>query len=478
MRHRIVPPPMTRREALSHLGGGFGMFAFASMLGHGLAGATRGLGGNPMAAKAPHFPASAKRVIFLFLTGGMSQVDTFDPKPMLDKYDGKPLPYETPLTENATGNLMPSPFSFKKYGQSGIEVAEIFPKLAGIIDDFCVIRSMHTDIPNHGPSMMMMNSGLSRQGRPALGSWITYGLGTENQNLPGFVVFCAGGAPRSQTTLWNSAFLPAAYQGTFISNKESEAGKQIQYLRNGKLSMAEQREQLDLLGKLSRLHQQQRQQPAPEMEAAIQSMEIAYRMQTEAPDVFDLSGESQATLERYGEGDFARGCLMARRLIERGVRVVQVYFGGRLGQATDWDSHTDIMAHRTLAQMSDGAMTTLIQDLKERGLLDETLVLIGSEFGRTPVLETGGISLQNGRDHNSHGFTCLLAGGGVKAGMVYGATDDFGFKAEQNPVHVHDLHATMLHLLGFDHERLTYRYSGRDFRLTDVHGHVVKDILA
>jgi hypothetical protein len=370
---------------------------------------------------------------------------------------------------------MRSPFRFQKYGQNGIEVSEIFPKLGAIIDEFCLARSMYTDIPNHGPSMMLMNSGLGRPGRPSLGSWITYGLGTENQNLPGFVVLCPGGPPRSQTTLWSSAFLPAVYQGTFISNKDKEP---VRYLQNARLNTAQQRKQLDLLGKLNRLHLDSKQSAAPELEAAIQSMETAYRMQTEAPEVFSLKGETEATLAQYGASDFARGCLLARRLIERGVRIVQVYAGGPLGQAMDWDSHTDILAHRQLARESDSAMASLILDLKERGLLQDTMVLIGSEFGRTPVVETGGNSLQSGRDHNPHGFTYLLAGGGFRAGVTYGATDDFGFKAVENPIHVHDLHATMLHLLGLDHEKLTYRYSGRDFRLTDVSGRVIKDLFA
>ncbi len=466
MTHSFPSRPVSRRQALRQIGAGFGMAAFAQT--------AISLPGNPWSVKQPHFPPRAKRVIFLFLNGGLSQIDSFDYKPLLDKYDGKPLPYEMPRTEFAVGNLMKSPFRFKQYGANGTWVSEIFPRMAGIIDEFCIIRSMTSDIPNHGPSILMMNTGQSRVGRPSMGSWITYGLGTENQNLPGFIVLSPAASGDGGSSRWGSAFLPAVYQGTFVSDRESDPQKQIQYLKNSRLNSAEQRRQLDLLGELNRGYMEQLQS-APELEATIQSMEVAFRMQTEAADVFDIRKESQATLDRYGDGDFARGCLMARRLVEHGVRMVQVYYGN----ANDWDQHADIMGHKVHAQKSDGAIAALIQDLKERGLLDETLVLIGSEFGRTPVLNLGGFrSVHNGRDHNVHGFTYLLAGGGVKPGMIYGATDDFGFKVAENPIHVHDLHATVLHLLGLDHEKLTYRYSGRDFRLTDVEGRVVKEIIA
>jgi hypothetical protein len=457
---------MSRRQALRQIGVGFGMAAFAQT--------AAALTGNPWSVKQPHFTPRAKRVIFLFLNGGLSQIDSFDYKPLLDKYDGKPLPYEMPRTEFAVGNLMKSPFRFAQYGGNDTWVSEIFPRMAGIIDEFCIIRSMISDIPNHGPSILMMNTGQSRVGRPSMGSWITYGLGTENQNLPGFIVLSPAASGDGGSSRWGSAFLPAVYQGTFVSDRESDPQKQIQYLKNGRLNSADQRRQLELLGDLNRGYMEQLQW-APALEAAIQSMEVAFRMQTEAPDAFDIRKESQATLDRYGDGDFARGCLMARRLVEHGVRMVQVYYGN----ANDWDQHADIMGHKVHAQKSDGPIAALIQDLKERGLLDETLVLIGSEFGRTPVLNLGGFrSVHNGRDHNVHGFTYLLAGGGVKPGMIYGATDEFGFKVAENPIHVHDLHATVLHLLGLDHEKLTYRYSGRDFRLTDVEGRVVKEILA
>ena len=407
----------------------------------------------------------------MFLTGGLSAIDSFDYKPMLDRYDGKPLPYATPRTEFATGNLMRSPFVFKQYGRSGHAVSEIFPRIGEVIDEFCQVRSMITDIPNHGPSVMMMNTGSSRFGLPSAGSWVTYGLGTENQNLPGFVVLSPHPAGDGGTSRWGSAFLPAVYQGTFFSTAEIDPKKQIQYLANSRLSLAEQRRQLDLLTRLDQAAIDEMGK-APGLEAAIQSMEVAFRMQTEAPDVFDIRKESQATIERYGASEFCRGCLTARRLVERGVRMVQIYHG-------PWDHHADVMGHKISAAQIDAPIAVLVQDLKERGLLKDTLVIVATEFGRTPVINLGGFrSVHNGRDHNIYGFTVLLAGGGVKAGLAYGKTDDFGFKVAENPVHVHDLHATILHLLGLDHEKLTYRYSGRDFRLTDVGGRVVKDIIA
>lgn len=464
---------LSRRVLLRGMGSGFGMLGLASMLGESVPAATTS---SPLAVKQPHFPARAKRVIYLFLNGGLSSVDTFDPKPVLDKHDGQKMPGEYVKTERKTGNLMRSPFRFRAYGQSGIQVSDLFPRVGQCIDDICVIRSMHTEVPNHPPGMFLMNCGHLQPGRPSMGSWISYGLGTENQNLPGFVVLCpAPGPPTGGTPLWNSAFLPAVYQGTRIASNEKTPETLIKHIRNHRLSLSQQRRQLDLLEQVNRLHRDQQRQGDAQLEGSVQAMEIAYRMQTEAPDVLDLSKESPATLERYGKGDFARGCLMALRLVERGVRVVQVYFGP--GQP--WDSHYDITAHQKLAREADPAMAALLTDLKARGLLDDTLVLCGSEFGRTPVVETsGGNPVQNGRDHNHWGYSVWLAGGGVRGGMTYGSTDDFGFKAVDNRVHVHDLHATILYLLGIDHERLVYRYSGRDFRLTDVHGKVIKEILA
>ncbi|MGI8992567.1 MAG: DUF1501 domain-containing protein [Bryobacteraceae bacterium] len=456
---------MNRRDVLKKMGAGFGALALADLLN---ADSTRA----SLAVKTPHFPPQAKRVIFLFLNGGMSHIDTFDPKPMLTKHDGEPMPGPKIQTDRASGNLMRSPFQFRKRGQSGVEVSDIFPRVGSHIDDICVIRSMYSDNGNHGPSLLMMNSGHGLTGRPAMGSWVTYGLGTENRNLPGFVVLCPG-YPVLGAQLWDSTFLPSIYQGTYIPNGEREPDKLLRNIRSRTYSTAQQKEQLSLLERVnhSYLEQVGRQ---PELEAGIQAMEVAFRMQTEAPGVFDISKESEATRVRYGDGDFGRGCLMALRLAEKGVRMVQVYFGN----FQPWDSHDDIRIHAKLAQASDAPIASLIEDLKSRGLFDDTLLIIGSEFGRTPMIQNSGLEkVGNGRDHNVHGYCTLLAGGGVKGGTTYGATDDFGYKAVEKPCHVHDLHATALHLLGMDHKRLTYRYSGRDFRLTDVAGNVIHDIL-
>jgi Protein of unknown function (DUF1501) len=460
---------MNRRDLLRTMGTGFGLAGLAQVLQAGVPAASS----NPLAVRAPHFPATAKHVIFLFLNGGPSQVDTFDPKPMLTKFNGQPLPAGNLKTERKTGNLLKSPFEFKKYGQSGIEISEIFSKLGQHADELCVIRSMNTDRPNHEPSLLMMNCGDKMPGRPSMGSWVTYGLGSENQNLPGYMVLCPG-LPIIGPQLWSSSFLPAVFQGTYIPNNERKPDQLVQYIRNKSLTPVDQRRQLDLLGKLNQI-ELQRDGDDPQLEASIQSAEIAYRMQTEAPEVFDISKEPAEVRERYGDSDFGRGCLIARRLIEKGVRMVQVYHGN--GQP--WDNHDDILIHRRLANEADGPIAALLSDLKASGLLKETLVIIGGEFGRTPVVEVSGlVKVQNGRDHNSHGFSTVLAGGGIKGGTVYGATDDFGFKAIDKPVHPHDLHATALKLLGFDHTKLTYRYSGRDFRLTDVSGEVIQDIIA
>jgi len=480
--HRLEIPP-TRREALRRMGGGFGMMAFASLVISSLARAGVTEDGI-LARKLDHEP-KAKRVIFLFMNGGLSQVDSFDPKPALDKYHGQPLPSGTVATERKTGALMRSPFTFKKYGQCGMEVSELFPHVGECADDICFIRSVYTDIPNHEPSMLMMNTGFSQAGRPGLGSWLTYGLGTENKNLPGFVVLCPDVPTTVGPPLWDSAFLPAIHQGSYISDKivekqtddklvdpKYDPQKLISFLHSDKFTLPEQRREMNLLEKLNSLEQT----GDPQVEATIQSMEVAYRMQTEAPEVFDIRKESMSTLKMYGQGSTARGCLTAVRLAERGVRMTQVYYA----KGDPWDAHVDIQAHRKNAKDSDQPFAAVIKDLKQRGLLKDTLVVCGSEFGRTPVMETGGGGdrIQNGRDHNPFGFTMWLAGGGVKGGTVYGATDEFGFKATENPVHVHDLHATILHLMGIDHTKLTYRYSGRDFRLTDVAGKVVKGILA
>src|SRR5882724_2337633 len=475
--------PFSRREALRRMGGGFGMMAFAGMVGESIS--------QAQSTEGPHkldHPAKAKRVIFLYMNGGLSQVDSFDPKPALEKYHGKPLPGGSVATERKTGTLMKSPFAFKKYGQCGMDVSELFPHVGECADDICWIRSVYTDIPNHEPAMLMMNTGHSQVGRPSLGAWLTYGLGTENQNLPGFVVLCPDVPTTVGPPLWNNAFLPAVHQGTYIADKVIERQtetlidkkfdpkKLISYIYNDKFSLNEQRREMDLLEKLDRMRIERESIQDPQLDATIKSMETAYRMQTEAPEVFDIRKESDATLKLYGPGSTARGCLMAVRLAEKGVRMVQVYYA----KGDPWDAHADIQAHRKNAKDSDQPFAAVIKDLKARGLFKDTLVVCGSEFGRTPVMEVGGGAgmTQNGRDHNPFGFTMWLAGGGVKGGMTYGATDEFGFKAVEKPVHVHDLHATILHLLGIDHTKLTYRYSGRDFRLTDVSGTVIHDIIA
>ncbi len=456
---------LSRRELLSRCGMGLGALALGPML----AGAQDAL--NPMAPGRPHHPARAKRLIHIFANGGVSHVDSFDPKPALERHAGKPLPYENPRTERKTGAAFPSPFKFRKHGQSGIEVSDMFPRVGAWADEICVIRSMRTELPNHEPSLLMMNCGETRLSRPSMGAWITYGLGTENQNLPGFVVLCPGGYPIQESQNWQASFLPGACQGTFIDSKHTDIERLIEHIRNGSLSLDDQRRQLDVLRELNREHRGARPGD-PRLEARIQSFELAYRMQMEAADAFDVSKEPPHVLDLYGPGAQARQLLLARRLVERGVRVVQVWAGA--GQP--WDNHDKIAEnHGRLARECDQAIAALLADLKSRGMLEDTLVLWAGEFGRTPTAE---LPQATGRDHNPYGFSAWLAGGGVRGGTVYGATDEFGFRAEENPVHVHDLHATMLHLLGFNHEKFTYRYAGRDFRLTDVSGRVIPDILA
>jgi hypothetical protein len=505
--------PVTRREALRRVGNGFGMMAFASTLQSSMARAGLTMGeGSGMGIAKLDYPQRVKRVIFLFMNGGLSTIDAFDPKPALAKYDGQPLPGGSVTTERRTGELMKSPYTFKKYGQSGMDVSELWPHLSGVVDDICWVRSVFTEIPNHEPSCLMMNTGANQAGRPSVGAWLTYGLGTENQNLPGYVVLCPDIPTTVGPPLWSNGFLPAINQGTFISNKVATAGaggmdgmedmpmedmpaakdkdgkeipkkivveknfdpkKILNYVNNPKFSLAEQRRELDILQKLEKMRAADTD---PQMEAVIKSMEIGYRMQTEAPEVFDIRRESQATLDMYGPGDVARGALTAVRLAEKGVRMVQLYYS----KGDPWDAHADIMAHKVNAKNSDQAFAAVIKDLKQRGMWKDTLVVCGSEFGRTPVREVGGMGagVKRGRDHNPFGFTMWLAGGAVKGGSIYGATDDFGFKAIDKPVHVHDIHATILYLMGIDHLKLTYRYSGRDFRLTDVAGNVLHDLIA
>lgn len=481
--HYNVEPIVTRRQMLQRCGTGLGSLGLASLMAsegmlNQAAGASAGSPTSPMAPKMAHFPGKAKHVIHIFLNGGASQVDTFDPKPALAKYAGKKLPMENLRTERKTGASLPSPFKFKKYGESGLEVSELFSELGECVDDIAFVRSMYTNVPNHEPSLMMMNCGDLIQPRPSMGAWVTYGLGTENQNLPGFVVMCPGGYPITESANWRSAFLPGAYQGTHIDTKHTDIEKLISNIKNKQLALPEQRRQLDLLQALNRRHQAVRSQESA-LESRIQSFELAYRMQMQASDVFDVNNEPKHIHEMYGKGVHARQMMIARRLVERGVRYVQLWHGA--GQP--WDNHDEIEKnHRRLAGDCSQAIAALLKDLKQRGLLQDTIVMCGGEFGRTPVVElpTPGANAgkMNGRDHNNHGFTVWLAGGGIKGGQAYGATDEFGFAAVENKVHVHDLHATVLKLLGFDHEQLTYRFSGRDFRLTDVHGKVIQELIA
>jgi hypothetical protein len=479
----IAPAPHTRREWIGRSGMGMASLGLTSLLTDQLAPNTTFAAEsnpgyvNPMTPKGPHFTPRAKHVIHIFLNGGPSQVDTFDPKPALAKYAGKELPTENLRTERKTGAAFPSPYTFKKYGESGLEVSEIFSHVGEVADELCVVRSMHANVPNHEPSLMLMNCGDSTLPRPCMGAWVTYGLGTENQNLPGFVAMCPNGYPIKDAENWQSAFLPGAYQGTYIDSRHTEIDKLIANIRNSRVTNKQQREQLDLLQALNRKHAEARQNDAP-LDARIHSFELAYRMQMEATDAFDIQQEPKHTLDMYGQGTHARQLLIARRLVERGVRFIQLWHG----QGQPWDNHDDIAVnHRTLAKELDQPLAALIKDLRARGLLDDTLIVWGGEFGRTPTVELPQAGANagkiNGRDHNHHGFTMWLAGGGCKRGTVYGATDEFGFQAVENKVHVHDLHATILHLLGFDHTRLTYRFAGRDFRLTDVHGHVVPGLI-
>ena len=463
---------LTRRELLQRSGMGFGAMALSGLLSQ--TGFGDAQSGNPLLPKTPHFPGKAKHVIHLFMNGGPSHIDSFDPKPMLQKYAGQMLPTGNLATERPTGAAFPSPFKFRPYGQSGIEVSDIFSRIGEHVDDIAVINSMFAHLPNHEPSLMLMNCGDSVQPRPSVGSWVLYGMGSENQNLPGFIALCPGGYPIKDAENWQAGFLPGAYQGTYIDTQFEEVERLIENIRSPHATTAMQRRQLDLLGQLNAEHRASRSDPR--LDARIESFELAFRMQMAATDAFDLEREPQHIRELYGDGVHARQTLIARRLLERGVRYVQLWHGA----SQPWDHHAQLEGgHRDLARQIDQPIAALLTDLKQRGMFDDTLVIFGGEFGRTPTVELGGDggSLL-GRDHNPYGFTVWMAGGGVRGGTVHGATDDFGFKAVDQPTSVHDLHATILHLLGFDHERLTYRYAGRDFRLTDVHGKVIGNILA
>jgi hypothetical protein len=470
-----------RRELLARCGMGFGLIGLAGVLaddrGSGWAPAVRAEPPSgspaigPLAPRAPHFPARAKQVVHLFMNGGPSHVDTFDPKPALRRFHGKTLPSPNLRTERKTGAALGSPFTFRSHGQSGIEVSELFALTAERhIDEMCIIRSMYADVPNHEPSLMLMNCGDGRLQRPSMGAWITYGLGSENQDLPGFVAMCPGGYPIVATQNWRAAFLPGAYQGTYIDTQHAEVDKLIANSRNESIKPAAQRRQLDLVRRLNEHHAASRPHD-PALEARIQSFELAYRMQGEAAEAFDVAREPESVRELYGPGIQARQLLITRRLLERGVRFIQVWSGA----SQPWDDHENIAAHhRQLAAEWDRAIAAFLTDLKQRGLFDQVLVIWGGEFGRTPVAELPALS---GRDHNHYGFSMWLAGGGSRGGYVHGATDELGFAAVEDKVHVHDLHATILHLLGLDHERLTFRYAGRDFRPTDVYGRVVRELV-
>jgi hypothetical protein len=455
---------LTRRQFLNRVGMGVGAMGLATLFGGGWAGRLEAAAlANPLAPKAPPLPASAKRVLHIFAQGAPSHVDTWDPKPELNRLDGKELP-------GLNGLAMGSPFRFTPRGRSGIEVSEVFPKLGSHVDDLCVIRSCYTDIPAHEVATVFMNTGNTRLVRPSLGSWVLYGLGTENQNMPGFIALRPGGTPPGGSANWQAAFLPGLYQGVSVNTQISTVNKLIENIRNDYTPLKEQRRQLDLVHQLNELHSQTLQKEA-QLEARIEAYEMAFKMQTEATDAFDITREAAEVRKAYGGSRMGNTMLVARRLLERGVRFVQVWAGG-------WDHHQDI--GERLPQRAgeiDGPLAALIADLKQRGLFDSTLIIWGGEFGRKPTRDRNGGD-NPGRDHNSKAFSTVLAGGGVKGGIVHGATDEFGAAAVENKVHVHDLHATVLRLLGFDHEKLTYRYNGRDFRLTDVYGNVVEEIIA
>ncbi|MGH9632846.1 MAG: DUF1501 domain-containing protein [Bryobacteraceae bacterium] len=461
--------PVSRRAALRAAACGFGYLGLADLLSAAV--------GNPLAPKAPHFEPRAKRVIFLFMHGGPSSIDTFDPKKRLFEDHGKPLPMKRPLSfaDEPAGPLMKPLWEFKQHGESGIPVSSLFPHVATCVDDLCIVRSMVGEGVDHGAALLQTFTGSSTFVRPSMGSWTVYGLGTENRNLPGFVTIkpalSHGGAKN-----WSSAFLPGAYQGTAIGHAgmkvDEVKGEPIEYLRQKQFTAEEQRYELDMLQNINRRHAAMREHD-PQVEARIETFELAFRMQMEAPEAFQVDKESEATKNLYGldnetTRDFGWQCLLARRLAERGVRYIQCTHSYK------WDQHSDLFEkHNENALEVDKPIAGLVKDLKARGMLKDTLVIWAGEFGRTPVSQGG-----NGRDHNPYGYTIWMAGGGVKAGFVYGATDEIGYHAVEDRMHIHDFHATVLHLLGLDHERLTYNYSGRNFRLTDVAGVVAEKIFA
>ena len=467
-------PVFNRRDFLRHSAAGFGSLALAGLTAEQARADARASRANPLAMKASHFDPKARQVIFLFMHGGPSQVDTFDYKPLLERDHGKPLPFAKPRVFSApTGNLLKSPFKFQQYGQSGAWVSEIFPHVAQHVDDLCIINGMHGSNSRHGGALLELHTGSDTFVRPSMGSWITYGLGTENQDLPGFITMCPT-LTHGGVNAYSSAFLPAVYAGTPLGNASIPSDQaKIPFIENAeKQSRQLQRMELDLLREMNS-DQLSVTGPDNVLESRIESFELAFRMQSAAPRLQEINDETEATQKLYGldqptTRNFGRQCLMARRFIEQGVRFVQCTHSYK------WDQHGNLKAdHAKNAREVDQPIAALLTDLQSRGLLEETLVLWGGEFGRTPVAQG-----DDGRDHNPQGYTMWMAGAGVKPGIRYGKTDDYGYYAVEDKVHLHDLHATMLHLLGLDHLKLTYKYAGRDFRLTDVHGEIISGILA
>jgi hypothetical protein len=469
---------VARRHFLKDCGIGLGKVALASLLGGPAALAAQEERRDPLATKKPHYPAKAKAVIHLFMAGAPSHLDLFDQKPKLKELEGKPLPPSIIGTQrfafirSDAGVLAPQ-FKFAKHGQSGMELSEMLPNLATVVDDVCFIRSVHTDQFNHAPAQIFFNTGFPQPGRPSLGSWAVYGLGSESKNLPAFVVMSTGSGISGGAANWSSGFMPTVYSGVRFRNSGDPI---LDVTSPAGVDARAQRDTLDLVGELNR--KRLGELADPEIETRVASYEMAYRLQTSAPELMDLKGESKETLALYGISDpskasFARACLLARRMVERGVRFINIYHEG-------WDAHSDVAGNlRKNCGETDRGAAALVTDLKRAGLLDSTLVVWGGEFGRTPMVETNAaLGRSLGRDHHPHAYTMWMAGGGVKPGLQYGLTDELGYNVVENPVHVHDLQATILHLLGLDHERLTYRYAGRDFRLTDIHGKLVKGILA
>ncbi len=470
---------ITRRHFFGECGVGLGKAALASLLTGSFA--SRAFAAeqavNPMAARPPHFPAKAKRVIHLFMAGAPSQLDLFDYKPELDKLAGKPLPPSVMKGQRfafirSDANVLGTQFKFAKYGQCGMELSEVLPHLAKVVDDICLIKSVRTDQFNHAPAQIFFNTGFAQPGRPSIGSWVTYGLGAETQDLPAFVVMSTGAGVSGGAANWSSGFIPTVYTGVRFRNQGDPI---LDVSSPDGVDPSLQRDTLDLIGKMNRRRMDQVHDP--EIATRLASYEMAFKLQTSAPELMNLKGEKKETLEMYGcdpdKPSFARACLLARRMVERGVRFINIYHEG-------WDAHSDVIGnHKGNCTATDQASAALIMDLKQRGLLEDTLVVWGGEFGRTPLVESNpGLGRSLGRDHHPHAYSMWMAGGGIKGGQTYGATDELGLQVVENPVHVHDLQATILHLLGMDHERLTYRSAGRDFRLTDVHGSLVKGILA